>query len=34
MVWATFVLTMTSGFSYVREAARVLRRGEQAPRSA
>lgn len=32
-VWATFVLTMTSGFSYVREAARVLRRGDS-PRSA
>jgi len=33
-VWATFVLTMTSGFSYVREAARVLRRQNDAPRSA
>ena len=32
-VWATFVLTMTSGFSYVREAARVLRQGDS-PRSA
>jgi CDP-diacylglycerol---glycerol-3-phosphate 3-phosphatidyltransferase len=26
MVWATFVMTMTSGYSYVHEAARVLRR--------
>ncbi|HZJ69679.1 MAG TPA: CDP-diacylglycerol--glycerol-3-phosphate 3-phosphatidyltransferase [Planctomycetota bacterium] len=33
-VWATFVLTMTSGFSYVREAARVLRRQSDSPRSA
>ena len=33
-VWATFVLTMTSGFSYVREAARVLRRQNDSPRSA
>ena len=30
-VWATFVLTMTSGFSYVREAARVLRRQSDSP---
>lgn len=33
-VWATFILTMTSGFSYVREAARVLRRQSDSPRSA
>ena len=30
-VWATFVLTMYSGLSYVREAARVLRRQSDSP---
>ena len=34
MVWLTFVLTMTSGFSYVREAAKVLRQHGDTPRSA
>ncbi|HZL99173.1 MAG TPA: CDP-diacylglycerol--glycerol-3-phosphate 3-phosphatidyltransferase [Planctomycetota bacterium] len=33
-VWATFVLTMTSGFSYVRRAAQVLRQHGDAPRAA